>query len=776
MSRIFSEYANDYRIIAMFVLKSKKKASAYSYIHELLCCVYAVMIFFVACALVSYTPTDSSLLYYRSDGYVVTNWCGSLGANCAVIAWYFFGAAALLLIPAFCCMWYLKWHMVRWRSDWERVFGICLFVISGTVLFALHGLYLRATLAGGLFGQQGAYYSMRLFGDVVGAYLLWYCLLLVSIVLITNVSFITLLCTIAYSIQKVCTSGVWKIGISFAIKASMNILKSIVIVWMYLWRLMWSVLDGSFFDSTGLVVPAQWSEIKDIPHTVLDVHPEGIYQKPSQNDVLVCATSHVESLDSALVSIPKKTSLQKNDSTYQLPQATLLQQAAPDRNEHLKKKDLEQRAKILEQKLERFGIYGAVVHIKTGPVVTLFEYEPAADTKLSKIVALEDDLALALQAMSIRILAPIPGTSVVGFEVANNDRKDVFFSSLFSCTEYQQGIARLPLVLGEDTVGSKVIADLARMPHLLVAGSTGSGKSVALNAMLVSLIGKLSPAQLRLILIDPKRLEFAPYADIPHLLFPIVTQVQQAPLILRWVVKTMEDRYSTMAQAGVRNINDYHVAAVVHPEWEALPYIVVIIDELADLMMTVGRDVEDLITRITQMARAAGIHMIVATQRPSVDVITGLIKVNFPSRISFRVTSKVDSRTILDTVGAEKLLGRGDMLFIDSSSAGLRRVHGAYISDAEIGRIVSHLRAQQPTSYLDIQELNVQNTLLGADQEDSMYQDILNFVRTQDEVSISLLQRKFRIGYNRSARLIDQLQMQGIILSSDNGKTRKVVR
>jgi DNA segregation ATPase FtsK/SpoIIIE, S-DNA-T family len=349
---------------------------------------------------------------------------------------------------------------------------------------------------------------------------------------------------------------------------------------------------------------------------------------------------------------------------------------------------------------------------------------------------------------------------------------------------YAQFSGSLPLVLGKGTIGEVVVVDLARMPHLLIAGSTGSGKSVALNAILISLLCKLSPDELKLILIDPKRLEFAAFTDIPHLLFPIVTSPAHAAPVLRWVVQEMEERYEKMAKCGARNIGDYNTRILQHAservddeqEKKLLPFIVVVIDELADLMITAGRDIEDLITRITQMARAAGIHMIVATQRPSVDVITGLIKANFPSRISFRVASRIDSRTILDTMGADRLLGRGDMLFLDAATSQLRRVHGAYVSDKEIENVADHIRQQRKVEYLDMHQMTSLQGHDGSTIDDVLYDDIRNFLNEIDEVSISLLQRKFRIGYNRSARIIDMLESQGLIMPQDGGKTRKVIR
>ena len=343
--------------------------------------------------------------------------------------------------------------------------------------------------------------------------------------------------------------------------------------------------------------------------------------------------------------------------------------------------------------------------------------------------------------------------------------------------DFKKHPAALPMIFGQDTLGNDVIADLSKMPHLLIAGSTGSGKSVALNAMLVSLLCSLKPTELKLIIIDPKRLEFAAYDGIGHLLFPIVTETKKAIPILKWVVQTMEKRYEIMAKHGVRNLADYQMVAQRNKEMETMPLMVVIIDELADLMMTAGKAVEDSIARIAQMARAAGIHMIIATQRPSVDVITGMIKVNFPNRVAFKVTSKIDSRTILDAGGAEKLLGRGDMLFLDASKSHLVRVHGAYISDQEIHDVVAQIKRQCKAQYLDIfEQFGQQESEDFFDGDDELYQEIVVFVQALDEVSISMLQRRFRIGYNRSARMISILESKGLIMTVDGGKTRRVVK
>ena len=445
-------------------------------------------------------------------------------------------------------------------------------------------------------------------------------------------------------------------------------------------------------------------------------------------------------------------------------------------------KDIEQecikRGEKLEEKLSHFGIKGKVTAIRPGPVITLFEYKPEIDSKISKIISLEDDLAMALQAISIRIVAPIPGRSVVGFEISNQKRESVYLADVLLSEEFEDFDGKLPLNLGVDIVGRPVIQDLVSMPHLLVAGSTGSGKSVGLNAMLAGLLCKLRPDQLRLILIDPKRLEFSPFADIAHLIFPIITNPRKAAPVLKWLVQEMEDRYEKMAQAGVRNIVEYQKLAQDKPdEFDNMPFIVLMIDELADLMMVAGKEVETQIARIAQMARAAGIHMIAATQRPSVDVVTGLIKVNFPSRVAYRVSSKIDSRTIIDAQGAEKLLGKGDLLYMNSSSSDLKRIHGAYICEKEIESLTSHLRAQAEPDYLDLNEALRQINKPDLEEfEDDLYPQIKEFVKNRDEISISMLQRYYKIGFNRSAKIIERLELDGLIAPAQGSKPRKVLR
>ena len=446
----------------------------------------------------------------------------------------------------------------------------------------------------------------------------------------------------------------------------------------------------------------------------------------------------------------------------------------------------EERGRLLEEKLTHFGIAGTVRSIRPGPVITVFEYEPEIGSKVSRILALEDDLALSLKAYSIRILAPVPGKNVVGFEIANEKRSFVNLRQVVTEGGLQDKKRALPITLGVDTTGNPVISDLTTMPHLLVAGATGSGKSVGMNVMLVSLLASLSPEEVRIILIDPKRLEFAPYADVPHLLFPIVTNPFEVAPVLKWVVSEMEMRYEVLARAGVRNIGDYRK---IDPEVRfriedevgctvgEMPYIVVMVDELADLMMVVGKEVEMLIARIAQMARAAGIHMIVATQRPSVDVVTGIIKVNFPSRLAFRVSTKVDSRTIVDGPGAEKLLGKGDMLYMSPASPELKRLHGPFVTDEEINDLTTFLKEQRDVEYLSLQQVIARHSAeKNEEPEDDLYPEICSFLETVDEVSISLLQRKYRVGFNRSARLIEMLERDGKIAPAQGSKPRRVLR
>lgn len=723
-------------------------------------------VFVAVISLITYNPSDPSLFYYNSDTNItsINNFCGLFGSHLAAILVYVFGVASFIFIFLLI---YLAVILIKnsFKKEWERLFSVLLLIASISVLCNIYKISIMngRFVGGGITGIFLLSGFMKLFDQSLILSVL-YSLIWISLILITRASF-------ASFIYKNITYKYYSLTFHEVVFNSYQLIKNIIsIPFLSLTKLF---KQDKNQDEMEELFELEYGHILN----------ESIIDDEFWRDYLDGAPEVICNSDTPIINTGKDAIKEVNikeigikEESYSLPNLNIFT-AIEETHDNKFKKELEQNARILEEKLKCFGVFGSVVLIEYGPVITLFEYQPHIDSKISKIIALEDDLAMALEATSIRIIAPIPGKSVVGFEIANKCRKDVSISNVIKSSSYVNFSGYLPLILGEDTIGNKIVVDLVKMPHLLIAGSTGSGKSVALSTMIISLLCKRSPQELKLILIDPKRLEFAPYADISHLLFPIVTVPKYSITVLRWLVQEMENRYETMAQAGVKNIFEYNKYCEKN-YLSKLPFIVIIIDELADLMMVAGKEVEDLITRISQMARASGIHMIIATQRPSVDVITGLIKVNFPSRISFKVTSKFDSRTILDCTGADKLLGKGDMLFLDSQTATLRRIHGAYVSDNDINKVVSHIRAQGPVKYLNLseafmsskQDLDLQNS------DDAIYKDIILFLKEVDEVSISLLQRKFRIGYNRSARIIEKLESQGYIITLEGGKTRKVVR
>lgn len=485
---------------------------------------------------------------------------------------------------------------------------------------------------------------------------------------------------------------------------------------------------------------------------------------------------------------PKPLMLVKDEPTaeYQLPSTDVLVPPAP--RSEIADDELKERAIQLAEKCREFNVSGQVKQISPGPVVTTFEFKPDPGVKYSRITGLVDDLCLGLKAESIRI-DRIAGKSTVGIEVPNVKRQTIRLREVIESSKFVESSSKLTLALGKTIDGSNYIADLTKMPHLLIAGATGAGKSVALNSILASLLYKATPEEVKMILVDPKRLELGLYADIPHLLTPIVTDAKRASYSLRWAVSEMENRYKHLATFGVRNIDQYnhevstnaaHMIAINNGEQpQPLPYIVVVIDELADLMMVAARDVEESITRLAQMARAVGIHLVLATQRPSVDVITGLIKANFPSRISFRVSSKVDSRTIIDTNGAEALLGQGDMLFLPPGTSRLVRVHGAYVDEKEVKRICDHARAQGKPAYdnkIVMSEKEAEGEDMSIDtKRDEKYEEAVRIVIEMGRASTSVLQRRLRIGYGRAASIIDMMHREGIVGPEDGSKPRQVL-
>lgn len=451
----------------------------------------------------------------------------------------------------------------------------------------------------------------------------------------------------------------------------------------------------------------------------------------------------------------------------------------PKRSHSVNETEIDQQISNLLDKLRKFKIDGDVVRTYTGPIVTTFEFRPAPHIKVSKILTLQDDLAMALKAQTIRIQAPIPGKDVVGIEVPNQNLETIYLKEILESEVFKNASSPLTMALGKDIVGAPFVTDLKKLPHLLIAGTTGSGKSVGINAMLLSLLYRNSPQTLRLMMIDPKMLEFSIYNDIPHLLTPVITEAKKAITALANMVAEMERRYKIMSQTRTKNIESYN-EKMKEEGGEQFPYIVVIIDELADLMMTSGKDVELYIGRLAQMARASGIHLIVATQRPSVDVVTGLIKANLPSRISYRVGQRIDSKVILDQMGAESLLGRGDMLFTPPGSPGVIRLHAPFASEKEIETIVNFLKEQQEVIYDEkflVEEGSsgsVATGTLGEDELDELYEEAKEIILSEQKTSISYLQRRLKIGYNKAANIIEQMEKMGV-LSPVNAKGQREI-
>jgi S-DNA-T family DNA segregation ATPase FtsK/SpoIIIE len=517
-----------------------------------------------------------------------------------------------------------------------------------------------------------------------------------------------------------------------------------------------------------------------------------------------------EPIISARAEREKQGNLFKIAAVDRLPALHLLDPVDPDRSSGYSPEDLEALSRLLELKLLDYGVEAVVVSVFPGPVITRFEIQPSPGVKVSKITGLVKDLARSLAVTSVRVVEVIPGKSVVGVEIPNVDREIVQLGEVLSSRAYDEAASPLSLALGHDIAGQPIVVDLAKMPHLLVAGTTGSGKSVGLNAMIISILFKASPEDVRLIMVDPKMLELAIYEGIPHLLTPVVTDMKDAANALRWCVAEMERRYRLMAALGVRNLGGFNRKVkeaakagnpIKDPLWlpsafleadeqeapdlEALPFIVVIIDEFADMIMVVGKKVEELIARIAQKARAAGIHLILATQRPSVDVITGLIKANIPTRIAFQVSSKVDSRTILDQGGAEQLLGHGDMLYLPPGTALPERVHGAFVDDDEVHRVVESWKELGEPNYLEaILDSRSDAEMIpgmgssasnGDDEQDELYDQAVEFVTQSRRASISAVQRKLRIGYNRAARMIETMEMAGIVTEMGTNGSREVL-
>ncbi|MFZ3208694.1 MAG: DNA translocase FtsK 4TM domain-containing protein [Geobacteraceae bacterium] len=719
---------------------------------------------FLLMALASYHSDDLSFNSYSSEAGI-RNLGGSLGAETADLLLQFFGLAAFLIPGAllFLAYFFLRFKEVRWRYyKWLAFLGL---LVSLSALFAFNlefTIFLGQKVpTGGVLGFEAAE-LLKTFLGKPGALLLLLPMLAASIMVLSRFSFVL------YA-----DWWITAIGDKWVRSREQRALNR-----------------ETLARENRLAEPG-----------------EPVIKAAPVNTPLSPTAIRKEQKREAGKALPIQETFEfiRSDGNYQTPPLSLLD-APPVAEKRMDKDTLTMNARLLEKKLKDFGVEGEVVGICPGPVVTMYEFAPGPGVKVSRIAGLSDDLSMALQALSIRIVAPIPGKGVVGIELPNREREMVSLREIFGAEEFHRGKQKLPLALGKDIAGAPLVTDLARMPHLLVAGATGSGKSVSINTMILSILYTSTPRDVRIIMVDPKMLELSVYEGIPHLLLPVVTNPKKAVLAMKWAVEEMVRRYRLMADKGVRSIDSYNrhlereekeqtdnlarETLVVEDLYEIdsdeeaiqafldkeealehahLPYIVVIVDELADLMMVAGRDIEESIARLAQMARAAGIHLILATQRPSVDVITGLIKANFPARISFQVSSKTDSRTILDCNGAESLLGAGDMLFLPPGTSKMQRSHGAFVSDAEVQRVVDFLKKQGKPVYdksiLEMKESAGKGS--GGEEDDPQYDVAVALVAETRQASISMIQRRLRVGYNRAARIIEKMEQEGIVGPSD---------
>ena len=731
---------------------------------------------FMMLALFSYHPDDPSLrkAYSPWENFSTHNWIGTVGSYIADTLFWILGIGILWLPVLLLVASFRFFREAQFRIEATAASGMAGLIFATSGLFALLigdiQIYGTSFNAGGLMGTATARF-LETYLRMAGSMIVLILILIVALMSLFDFSVVSFAGRSAAAAGKAAQTG----------------------------RTLLDRLRESVAGKRE--EPAENAPDTAPPPVILETKKETLKEK--------LAKAEQTRFDFA----------NRLNGKFKLPPLTLLDRVER-RDTRVKRETLISNSRILEKKLSDFGVEGKVVEVRPGPVITMYELEPAPGVKINKITNLSDDLALALRAPSIRIIAPIPGTGAIGIEIPNQEREPVRLRDVLDHETFRNTPSRLPIVLGEDIIGAPVIADLIRMPHLLIAGTTGSGKSVSLNAMICSILFKVPPDEVKFIMIDPKRLELSGYEGIPHLLHPVVTDPKKASLVLRWAVEEMERRYRIISDVGVKSIEAFNqmragkTPTPAPPETEEirseemaeepaavpggssirkatddifrrneplpdrLPYIVIIIDELADLMMIAQRNVEESLTRLAQMARAAGIHLILATQRPSVDVITGIIKANFPTRISFQVSSKVDSRTILDQMGAEKLLGAGDMLFIPPGTSKLTRIHGAYVSDREIERIVDFVRKQGQPAYDESITKYEPEAAEGEkpDEEfDEKYDEAVALVTDLGQASISLVQRYMKIGYNRAARIIEKMEAEGVVGPSDGAKPRKVL-
>jgi S-DNA-T family DNA segregation ATPase FtsK/SpoIIIE len=726
-------------------------------------------------ALLSYQGTDATWFQSQPSVHRAANWIGRVGATLAELLLQLLGTAAFLVPVVLAVTGWTRFHGKSVASSYARLLGFFALVAS---LSALLDLLYGSIRYGGESFPAGGYVGAKLAGGLValmnplGALLTAATLLAATIVLTTRFSFAKAALHVGDGLGGTLSAGLARFRAyreARRVQAQKKAVEK---------KHLKSAASRLSATEPPIAVPSRARP----PIPLEDV--AGIEAAPARPKVAVRAPAPKPAPP------PKQQQLLETQPAggYSLPPLELLNEATPQEGEN--EKDLLARAQLLTDKFHEFAVEGKVVAIHPGPVVTTFEFAPEAGVRYSKIVGLVDDLCLGLKAESIRI-DRIPGRSTVGIEVPNKHQEVIFPRELMASEKFRHTKSKLTLALGKDINGDVFTAELERMPHLLIAGATGAGKSVGLNGMITSILYKATPSEVRFIMIDTKMIELGMYAEIPHLLIPVVTDPKHASTALKWAVREMEQRYKKLASVGVRNIEQFNQALADTPgrtikddktgEDKALsnlPYIVIVIDEMADLMMVSSADVEESIMRLAQMARAVGIHLILATQRPSVDVITGTIKANFPARIAFRVSQRVDSRTIIDQQGAEHLIGRGDMLFLPSGSGRLLRLHSGYITETELNRIVAFLKKQAKPVYDETVLKDPEEGKDGAfdpGERDTMYIDAVKLVLQEGMCSITLIQRRMRLGYARAARIVDMMEQEGIVGPADGSKPRDLL-
>jgi S-DNA-T family DNA segregation ATPase FtsK/SpoIIIE len=719
-------------------------------------------------SLTTYEPTDPVWFFSAGSGAAPANFAGRVGAFTAELSFQLFGYASYLIPAVFV--------VIGWHYFWCRALDAAYTKIIGVLLLcgclsSLMSLAFGTVDAAGRPFRAGGY-----LGDWLAAEMAEYLNRTGSIIVILTLLFLAIILSTQLSLGRLFSSAS-AIGRRGSSQWAGRLRSWLEERRRHRQRQVLLAKQGRKITkelSTG-DAPRPSAAAKEESFREAPVEPPAAERRPP-----LMAKRKPETV---LLPLPDpEPRLPKRLGAFTVPPLSLLDSPRTERK--VDERELMEGARLLEEKCREFAVEGAVAQIHPGPVVTTYEFKPDAGVKYGKVTSLADDLCLAMQAESV-LIDRIPGKSTVGIQIPNHNREQISLRELLQSDMYQRSTSKLTLALGKTIHGEPYVTDLGTMPHLLIAGSTGTGKSVAINSMLSSILFRASPEEVRLIMIDPKRLELGMYEDIPHLLTPVVVDPKQAANALRWATKEMEERYKKLAAEGVRNIEQFNRNIAAAEKERAggddgeprlpLPYIVVVIDELADLMMVARNEVEESIARLAQMARAVGIHLVLATQRPSVDVITGLIKANLPSRISFRVSSKVDSRTILDANGAEQLLGKGDMLFLPPASSRVIRLHGPYISEQETARLASFLRKQGKPIFNET-IVAEEKTLEAVEMEkDDLYDEAARIVVSSGQASISYLQRRLRIGFSRAARLVDMMEMEGLVSPGAGGKPREVL-